>query len=795
MVAYARKWVRETSYAQSSINELPSPHLANMPRISGMRSKIKGLFNTRSSSSSIPQWPVDASENADFLERHNDETGNDSNLPVYRQVSEEERIWKDLSPQEEENERYEDLDLQSRLRIRDLLDSKPLSPIDNPTNNELCQRCLGLTLVHMDYLEWSDELLNIRSPSWPLYLTSHGNILELGALNNCRLCTLIRQFSPESFFNASSTKTELTLIREKRSFFGTDPIFDIVSPHITRDDKTPIFSYTVQAINFETGDLVSYARKGSTLSQQSGMNFAIFKAETVAAKLLGKRSPPPGLGPDMVFHQIHEWMQDCAQNHPACSRATDQVLPTRVLNVGSLDQEPFVVQPAPGTIGQYATLSYCWGTTPQAVLTEALIKSNELVFKFTSLPPTIQDAITVCRQLKIPYLWVDALCIIQDSLNGDDWSSQSAVMDDIYGNAVITLAAAAGSDVYKGLFHHPPSENLHTCDLPLDIRTVENGSQNIEHGIVSLRFYPYDIDNRQPLASRAWAFQECAMSYRILSFHQDQLGWECKTKKCYIDGPLKVPHKQTSRSWKESVTAYTKCSLTFENDRLMALSGFARSKDKEYQTRGIDNQYLAGLWRKNLVDHLLWVSTVKPPPVRPKNYRAPTWSWASINGPVEYVPDERKGEHSQFELQAVSITTNPLNPFGTLLASPQSFIQIKGFLKPLSGLSIPSASKPMPTQSAFRKENRSWWIEFDILDVEERMEKALAEVETVDKGLFKKDEVHCLRLTDFTALILILVGRENGFPCFERVGIIRFWVRDTWDWWDDVMVSKEIYLV
>jgi len=162
---------------------------------------------------------------------------------------------------------------------------------------------------------------------------------------------------------------------------------------------------------------------------------------------------------------------------------------------------------------------------------------------------------------------------------------------------------------------------------------------------------------------------------------------------------------------------------------------------------------------------------------------------------VEYVPDERKGEHSKFELQVASLATNPLNPFGTLLASPQSFIQIKGFLKPLSGLSIPSTSRPMPTQSAFRKENRSWWIEFDILDVEERMEKALAEAESVDKGSFKKDEVHCLRLTEFTALILILVRRDSGFSCFERVGIVRYWVRDTWDWWNDVVELKEIYLL
>jgi hypothetical protein len=114
----------------------------------------------------------------------------------------------------------------------------------------------------MDYLEWSDELLNIHSPSWPLYLNSHGPVLEQGALNGCQLCNYIRQFSPESFFSASSTNTELTLIRGRKSFFSSDSIFDTVSPQITRDDATRIFNYTVQAINLDMGDLVSYANEG-----------------------------------------------------------------------------------------------------------------------------------------------------------------------------------------------------------------------------------------------------------------------------------------------------------------------------------------------------------------------------------------------------------------------------------------------------------------------------------------------------------------------------------------------------
>jgi hypothetical protein len=78
--------------------------------------------------------------------------------------------------------------------------------------------------------------------------------------------------------------------------------------------------------------------------------------------------------------------------------------------------------------------------------------------------------------------------------------------------------------------------------------------------------------------------------------------------------------------------------MTVDNGRLVAVAGYV-----EFEAQGIVNRYLTGLWEKNLVDHLLWISKVKPPLPRPTSYRAPTWSWASINGPVEFVTEERKG--------------------------------------------------------------------------------------------------------------------------------------------------------
>ena len=86
---------------------------------------------------------------------------------------------------------------------------------------------------------------------------------------------------------------------------------------------------------------------------------------------------------------------------------------------------------------EYLALSYCWGK-PQPLAT-TLRKKNFVQLKtgilLSSLAETIQDAIVLCRKLDVGYLWVDALCIIQD--DGVDWSSESQKMALIYAQSYL----------------------------------------------------------------------------------------------------------------------------------------------------------------------------------------------------------------------------------------------------------------------------------------------------------------------------------------------------------------------
>jgi hypothetical protein len=107
-------------------------------------------------------------------------------------------------------------------------------------------------------------------------------------------------------------------------------------------------------------------------------------------------------------------------------------------------------------------------------------------------------------------------------------------------------------------------------------------------------------------------------------------------------------------------------------------------------------------------------------------YRAPTWSWTSINGAVEFVREERMGSRYldlSIEVLDVFLGINPANPFGTLNKYLTSYIHMKGNLKRIPEMEIPSKNKPALTNRDSRRGiGRHWWIEIEIIDVEERMD-------------------------------------------------------------------------
>jgi hypothetical protein len=304
------------------------------------------------------------------------------------------------------------------------------------------------------------------------------------------------------------------------------------------------------------------------------------------------------------------------------------------MDVGSARRKPFLVENHGSATGKYATLSYCWGATQSLALTTEMIKprifmSKRSSFSMNALPPTLRDAITICRKLGIQYIWIDALCIVQDSPVGEDWQRESSVMDQIYGNAEIRIAASAASDTSKGVLRPPSELRSGVRSVPY---TIIRDMKRYD-GTVSAQFYPYDVDDQQPLSSRAWAFQEYLLSPRLLAYQGKQLAWECATKKVYANWPTNIERikkiQRTERRWEDFVEYFTRCHLTFDEDRLAALAGYAKSSDTsaslEQAARGSPaNEYLAGIWVSQVTEHLLWYIKDATPRARPADYRAPT---------------------------------------------------------------------------------------------------------------------------------------------------------------------------
>ncbi|KAK4442316.1 heterokaryon incompatibility protein 6, OR allele [Podospora aff. communis PSN243] len=273
------------------------------------------------------------------------------------------------------------------------------------------------------------------------------------------------------------------------------------------------------------------------------------------------------------------------------------------------------------------------------------------------LPNTFRDAIDFTRRLELRFLWIDSICIIQDS--DQDWQQQSALMGDIYGGAYITLCATASPNsdegLYVPLFEHQQPYNIEVQG-PEDLLY----SVNVETALKDSHMPPwrqsyYDSFKNMsgfPVIDRAWAFQERVLSPRLLHFCSKAYyptkphgpsrllaNYKGSYKRLVAAVNPQPQYKRNSESqWDKVVNAYSSLHLTRDSDRLPALSGIAK---REQTLRGGD-QYLAGLWKKTLIYDMLWHSARSGTATRLNPKRVPSWSWAAVHGRVEYYEYNRQ---------------------------------------------------------------------------------------------------------------------------------------------------------
>ncbi|OJI90237.1 hypothetical protein ASPTUDRAFT_36905 [Aspergillus tubingensis CBS 134.48] len=327
--------------------------------------------------------------------------------------------------------------------------------------------------------------------------------------------------------------------------------------------------------------------------------------------------------PMVDWSTVRIWLENCDRKHRgSCNNG---LLNSPPHEFRLIDTERGCVVMAPPSC-RYATLSYVWGSTTDenALATKSTIRMLEeegYLFK-TPIPATIKDSIRACIELKIRYLWIDRLCIVQDDATTVK-ASQINAMGDIYSHSYLTLVDLEGVTMDHGLPGVSQARASHTIHKAcgLSMRAIEDS-------------FPTLI-KKSKWNSRGWTFQEAMSSTRMLFFADAGVLFECSKASQEDRFALSTStdlHFTTTTDYDQLVREISSRSFTINSDILRAFSGIMHWK---YGT-----EHCFGLPYCEFVRGMLWrpsgLSALKIPVARRTETGdiVPTWSWSSVMGPV-----------------------------------------------------------------------------------------------------------------------------------------------------------------
>lgn len=262
------------------------------------------------------------------------------------------------------------------------------------------------------------------------------------------------------------------------------------------------------------------------------------------------------------------------------------------------------------------------------------------------MPNTFQDAIYVVKKLGLRYLWIDALCIVQD--DKDDWEAQAVTMCDVFAHSQITISAAKSSSSADSFLQRSVEETL---DLHFHSTLDPNILGQYSIRLAPRHYLPADHDlEYSAWRSRAWVWQEEIMSTRQLVFGNKALQFRCSKGISLENGQNQVTYSESLdpsiQSWTNAMLGYSSRMLTYASDRLKAIAGVAKFIDSLNHAQGKPTKYLAGLWQNDgFGTQLCWAckrpslsySELRGLLQDRERYIAPSWSWASRNTGVDWL--------------------------------------------------------------------------------------------------------------------------------------------------------------
>ncbi|CAG8960301.1 hypothetical protein HYFRA_00012375 [Hymenoscyphus fraxineus] len=633
---------------------------------------------------------------------------------------------------------------------------------------------------------------HLRLPKKWVTTATYGRIIA-SASKNCWLCTVLPR-AIDHFFGPTKTR---------------------IAHLVMEDDEIEIIRHTSTAEPLIIG--VSFWSEG----KQCYERLRCFAGEG-SFDHFPKLSE---LSPDFTLSNVVDWalekIEKCKSSHRLCRGGleSDQVpvLPSRVLDLSTTNDGEFDtirLWETHGSSAKYIALSHCWGgveITCKTTRTNIQQRMND-GFLVSELPLLFQQAVDVAKGLGVLYLWIDALCIVQDDIY--DWEVEASLMANVYSNSFLTIAATRANNSLQGMLGTRNVAGFTGAVQPLEYHYIDNpnGPSIVAHrdfsGTAHRTMTEKGLNNAahikegepfgatSPLMGRAWVLQERVFSPRTLFLHFAELFLECDqciTCECGMASPnLRPTRRITSLSmhdieeqWSLLVWRYSQLHLSNPSDKLPAFSGIA-SAFKDY----FKDDYLAGIWKTENLDYfaaqLAWRVWRKGFGIQTKPgehsayrsvpYRAPTWSWASVDHkqnpeiPLRILPFHGSPPAAEgLQIARANCTVSGANPYGEVTSG---YLEIRG-----------------KSTAANLCENRcstggqipwheSWCL--DILDKDTQcnllsLDVAL-QLDQMDSDGFAFTTVHLLLILQdigsrHDARAIVLIASKSSPASFERIGV------------------------
>lgn len=358
----------------------------------------------------------------------------------------------------------------------------------------------------------------------------------------------------------------------------------------------------------------------------------------------------------LVSSLVRDWMSRCHNSHDACTMRPAPELDSHPKRLVKTSSDAMKLVETCGEHYHYVALSYCWGRQSQKACKKSNVDRLRREIHPVDVSATVIDAIRIAEAIGFQFIWIDALCIVQD--DSEDWAAQSRKMQSIYENAALTIAASGVGDSSCSLLASRESSRY-------PLRPVQLAGSTLH--------LQKPRSNRRPWRSRAWTMQEEALSRRVLYWDTCSLVWQCmegeyhewghdedptlgkerqpgqrptevlkwstgdlgitrRWRPAVKRGPIRLSEGRISAyaAWDSARVDYLSRSISLPQDWPVAIQGLAGIAQKMQP----NDPLIWGIWKSEFVEELAgWRFPSASAGRIPRGHEGmPSWSWFSQLG-------------------------------------------------------------------------------------------------------------------------------------------------------------------